>query len=166
MSYFMALPVLGLALMIQIGIISRVNLLSGSADVFLAILITWSLQSKVRTAWFWAVVAGLLVGYVSGLPWYLVLVGYLIIIGLSYLVQQRIWQSLLLEVFIMILFGTLINHVLSIGYLVVIGTNINFVEVLSLITLPSILLNLILAIPIYYLIRDLANWIHPSEGIE
>jgi len=162
----MALPVLGLALMIQIGIISRVNLLSGSADVFLAILITWSLQSKVRTAWFWAVVAGLLVGYVSGLPWYLVLVGYLIIIGLSYLVQQRIWQSLLLEVFIMILFGTLINHALSIGYLVVIGTNINFVEVLSLITLPSILLNLILAIPIYYLIRDLANWIHPSEGIE
>jgi cell shape-determining protein MreD len=162
----MALPVLGLALMIQIGIISRVYLLSGSADVFLVILVTWSLQSKVRTAWFWALVAGMLVGYVSGLPWYLVLVGYLIIIGLSYLLQQRIWQSLLLEVFIMILLGTMINHVLSIGYLVIIGTDINFVEVLSLITLPSILLNLILAIPIYFLIRDLANWIHPSEGIE
>ena len=152
--------------MIQIGIISRINLLSGSADVFLAILVTWSLQAKVKTAWFWALVAGLLVGYVSGLPWYLVLVGYLIIIGLSYLLQRRIWQSLLLEVFIMILLGTLINHVFSIGYLIVIGTDINFVEVLSLITLPSILLNLILVIPIYYLIRDLANWIYPSEGIE
>ncbi|MFC2065355.1 hypothetical protein ACFLXB_09705 [Chloroflexota bacterium] len=166
MTYFMALPVLGLSLLLQIGIISRVNLLSGNADLFLAILVSWSLQSRVRSAWFWAVFAGLLVGYVSALPWYLVLAGYLVTIGASFLIKQRIWQSLLLEVFILIIFGTLMTHILSIAYLVVSGSDINLIEVLSMITLPSILLNLILIIPVNYLIRNLSTWIHPEEVIE
>jgi hypothetical protein len=166
MEYFLALPVLGLALMIQVGIISRINLLSGSADLMMAILVSFSLQPKVKSSWLWAIAAGLMVGVVSGLPWYLVMIGYLMIIGLSYLLQQRIWQSRLLEVFIVLLVGTMITHLLSIGYLVVIGSDVNLLNMLSLITLPSILLNLVLSVPVYLLIRDLVGWIYPSESVE
>ena len=166
MEYFLALPVLGFALMIQVGIISRINLLSGSADLILAILVSFSLQPKVKSGWFWALVAGLMVGYVSRLPWYLVLLGYLLIVSLSHILQKRIWQSLLLEVFIVLFIGTLITHLLSIGFLVVIGSEVNFVNMLSLITLPSILLNLILSVPVYFLIRDLVGLLYSSESSE
>ena len=166
MEYILALPVLLLALMIQVGIISRINLLSGSADLFLAILVSYSLQPKVKSAWFWAVVSGLLVGYVSGLPWYIIMAGYLLIIGISHLLQQGIWKSILLEVFIVLLVGTMITHLLSIGYLLVIGSEVNFVDMLSLVTLPSILLNLVLAVPVYFLIRDITSRTHPSEDFE
>jgi hypothetical protein len=36
-------------------------------------------------------------------------------------------------------------------------------EALSLVTLPSMVLNLMLALPVYILITDLANWLHPVE---
>jgi hypothetical protein len=36
-------------------------------------------------------------------------------------------------------------------------------DVLNQITLPSLLLNLLLALPVYVLLGDLAKWVHPEE---
>jgi hypothetical protein len=163
MSIFLALPVLGIALMIQTGIISRINLLSGSADLILAILVTWSLQERVKTSWYWAVAAGLMVGYVSGLPWYIPLAGYLLVVGVGRLMHRRVWQAPLLATFVVIFIGTFGMHLLTIGYLILMGGSFQFGDVISLIVLPSTLLNLLLVIPVYYLIKDLAHWVYPSE---
>jgi hypothetical protein len=43
------------------------------------------------------------------------------------------------------------------------GSLIPVLESVNLIILPSTLLNLILAIPVYALISDLANWLYPQE---
>jgi hypothetical protein len=163
MSIFLALPVLGLALMLQTGIVSRINLLSGSADLVMTILVAWSLQERVNSAWYWAITAGLMVGFVSGLPWYLPLSGYLLVVGISRLMHQRIWQAPLLASFVSVFLGTFGFHLLTIGYLLLMGGTFKFSDSISLIILPSTLLNLLLVIPMYYLIKDLAEWVHPSE---
>jgi len=36
-------------------------------------------------------------------------------------------------------------------------------DVIGLITLPSLLLNMLFSIPIYVFIRDLARWVYPVE---
>lgn len=149
--------------MIQTGIISRINLLSGSADLILAILITWSLQERVKTSWYWAVVAGLMVGYVSGLPWIIPLIGYLLVVGVARLMQRRVWQAPLLAIFVVIFIGTFGMHLLTIGYLVLLGSSFQLGDAISLIVLPSTLLNLLLVIPVYYLIKDLVHWVYPTE---
>lgn len=167
MANFLALPILGLALMVQLGIVSRISVLSGNADLFLVILISWAIHDRRKTAWLWAVIAGILVGYVSELPWYVYMIGYLCVVGLTFLIQRRIWQTLLLEVFVVIFLGTLILHALTMGYLLIMGSTFNLVDTLGIVTLPSILLNLIIVIPVYLLIRDFANWIQPiREDIE
>ena len=166
MSNLVAFPILGLALMIQLSVIGRINLLSGSADLFLVILISWAIHDRRKTAWLWAVISGLMVGYVSGLPWYIPMFGYLSVVGLTLIIQRRIWQTLLLEVFIVIFMGTLFMHGLSMGYLVIMGSTYNLTNALGTVTLPSILLNLILAIPVYMLIRDITNWIQPIRDSE
>ena len=163
MSIIMALPVLGVALMIQTGIISRINLLSGSADLILAILVTWSIQERVKTAWYWAVIAGLMVGVVSGLPWFIPLAGYLMVVGVGRLLHRRVWQAVLLETFVVIFIGTFGIQLLSVGYLFLMGGSFQFGDVVSLVILPSTLLNLLLVIPVYYLIKDLALWLFPAE---
>jgi len=43
------------------------------------------------------------------------------------------------------------------------GTVLPVIEALNLIILPSLLLNLLFAIPIYALFSDLAKWIHPEK---
>jgi hypothetical protein len=59
--------------------------------------------------------------------------------------------------------GTLITQGLAISALSFIGTPIPWVEALNIITLPSLLLNLALAVPMYALTTDLANWVYPEE---
>jgi len=149
--------------MIQTGIISRINLLSGSADLILAILVTWSIQERVKTAWYWAVIAGLMVGYISGLPWFIPMAGYLLVVGVGRLLHRRVWQAVLLETFVVIFIGTFGIQLLTVGYLALMGGSFQFGDVISLIILPSTLLNLLLVIPVYYLIKDLALWLFPVE---
>jgi hypothetical protein len=43
------------------------------------------------------------------------------------------------------------------------GASLPFGDTFSLITVPSVLLNLLLAIPILWLMRDLAGWVYPVE---
>lgn len=162
MATLVAFPVLVLALMLQTAAISRINLLYGSADLVLVILVAWALQERVTTSWQWALVAGALVGFVSGLPWFVPLVGYLLIIGVARLLQRRVWQAPLLAMFTVSFIGTLMMHILSVISLRLSGDPLPLGDSFSLITLPSILLNLLLAIPVYAVIRDLARWLYPA----
>lgn len=163
MATLVAIPVLLMALMLQSAVISRINLLYGSADLVLVILAAWALQERINTAWQWALAAGALVGFVSGLPWFVPLAGYLLVVGVARLLQRRVWQAPLLAMFTVSLVGTLFMHLLSLITLRLSGDPLPFGDSLSLITLPSILLNLFLAIPVYSLLRDLAGWLYPLE---
>ena len=60
-------------------------------------------------------------------------------------------------------FGTLITHALTVFNLRLNETAIPILESFNIITLPSILLNLLVAVPMYALIGDLANWLYPEE---
>jgi rod shape-determining protein MreD len=160
-----AIPVLGLAVMLQTAILSRINLLNGTADLVLLILAAWGLQDRVRGAWVWGAAAGLLVGSISGVPWYIYLAGYLTVTGIARILARRVWQAPLLAMFTVTITGTLI--MLMLVYLerfilenLSLPFNLTFMQII----LPSILLNLLLAIPVHALIRDLANRLFP--GVE
>ncbi len=159
----LSVPVLGLALMLQLAVFSRFNLLFGSADLLLLILIAWSLQERVRWAWVWGVLGGLLVGYVSGLAWYVPLIGYLAVVALAQSLRRRIWQASLLAMFLVTLTGTLFMHLLSFVFLRLAGDPLPLGDSFDLITLPSVFLNLALGVLVYPLIRNLSVWLYPPE---
>jgi cell shape-determining protein MreD len=158
-----AIPVLVLTTILQTSIVSRIMLLSGNADLVLLVVAAWSLQERARGAWIWGIFAGLLVGWVSGVPWYIYLIGYLSVAGLSRLLVYRIWQAPLLVMFAVTLIGTL--ELLTLMFIrrtlfeIPLAINVVFLQVF----LPTILLNLLLAIPIHALIRDLVRWIYPEK---
>ncbi len=164
-SILAAIPVLGLAIMLQTAIIERINLLNGAADLVLLITAAWCLQERAQGAWVWGALAGILVGFVSGIPWYVPLAGYLVIVVLARILAHRVWQAPLLAMFTVTLIGTMV--LLMITFLertlleVTLPINVSFVQII----LPSILLNLLLAIPIHSLIRDLVNRLYPQEMI-
>jgi hypothetical protein len=103
-----------------------------------------------------------LVGYVSALPFGAVLVGYLLAVGLAILLKQRIWQVPILAMLVATFFGTLLVNLVIITALRVTDTPIGFWEAINLVTLPSVLLNLLVAIPFYAVFSDLAKWLYPE----
>lgn len=163
MRNLIAFPLLSLAVILQTSVVSQVQLLSGYADLLLVLLAAWALQERVDTAWHWGAVTCLLAGFISKLPILVIVAGYLGVIFLARVLQRRVWQAPLLAVFSVVFLGTLYFHFLSFVVLVFSGTPFTFGDVMGLITFPSLLLNMLLAVPMYTLMRDLSYWVYPVE---
>jgi rod shape-determining protein MreD len=144
-------------------VVSRLPLLAGTADLILLVLVAWSLHERVTTAWVWAAVAGLLVSFVSALPLFTPLVGYLVVTGIARVLQRRVWQTPILAMLVATVTGSLFYTFMSWFVLSFGGTPLPVQESISRVILPAVLLNLLLSIPVYALVTDMANWIHPYE---
>lgn len=163
MGYLVAFPVLGLSLLFQLAVFSRLPLLHGTADLILLVLVSWAMQDRVKSHWFWTLLGGGLVTVASGLPFFAPVFGYLAAVGLARLLHRQVWQTPILAMFVTIFFATLVYHAMSLAALEIAGRGLPLAESLTMVTLPSALWNLMLAFPVYIVITDLANWIHPSE---
>lgn len=166
MRNLIAAPVILLAVMLQSAVVSRVYLLSGIADLPLVMLAAWALQEDVKTAWHWAAATGLLVGFVSGIPWFVPVISYLMVVMLAQLLQKRVWQAPLLAMFLVTFLGTIVLYLLSFVVLRLLDVPLTVSDTLGLLTLPGILLNMLLAIPAYAVMRDLSRWVYPAPEVE
>jgi rod shape-determining protein MreD len=166
MRNLVAIPILFLAVILQSAVISRIYLLSGAADLPLVMLAAWALQEQVDSSWHWAVAFGLLVGFVSALPWYVPVISYVVVVALAQMLQKRVWQAPLLAMFSVTFLGTVILNVLTYLVMRIGGTNMPFEDVLGLLVLPGVLLNMLLAIPVYAIMRDLSRWVYPTPEVE
>ncbi len=166
MRNLVAAPVIILAVMLQSAIVSRVTLLSGIADLPLVMLAAWALQEEVDTSWHWAVATSILVGFVSGLHWSVPLLSYLVVVALAQLFQRRVWQAPLLAMFSVTFLGTISMSLFSLAVLRLTGISLPLRDAFGLVTLPGILLNMLLAIPAYAVMRDLARWVYPAPEAE
>jgi cell shape-determining protein MreD len=151
---------------LQSAVISRIYLLSGLADLPLVMLAAWAMQEDVDSSWHWAIAMGLMVGFVSGIPWFVPVISYVLVVALAQMLHKRVWQAPLLAMFTITFLGTVIMNVLSFAVLRISGTSMPVEDVLGLLILPGVLLNMLLAIPAYAVMRDLARWVYPSPEVE
>ena len=146
--------------------VSRMQLLTGTADLMLVVLAAWALQEQVETAWHWAVLGGIMVAVISGVPFVATILGYLSVVGLARLVLKRVWELPIIAMFFVTFTGTLLFQTMTYLALVISGDTVPVGEAFSLIVLPSVLLNLLIAIPVSVIMKDLALWMYPLEGFK
>lgn len=166
MRNLIAAPVILLAVILQSAMISRIYLLSGIADLPLVMLAAWAMQEDVDSSWHWAIAMGLMVGFVSGLSWYVPVMSYVVVVALAQVLQRRVWQAPLLAMFTITFLGTIFINIFSFIVLRIAGTIMPVEDVLGLLILPGLLLNMLLAIPVYAVMRDLARWVYSTPEVE
>jgi rod shape-determining protein MreD len=154
---------IGIIAIIQSTIVSRVPLLNGTADLILLMIIAWALQDRVDTYWQWCLIGGIFASLYSALPFGLYIVAYLLCVGISRLLKRRIWKAPFLAMLTGTFIGTLVVLLISLAVRILSGVSMSYLSVINLILLPSVLLNLILAIPVFSIMRDLSNWLYPQE---
>lgn len=159
----MGIFLFGILAILQSTIVSSMPLLKGTADLFLLFIVAWALQDRVETAWQWCLIGGLLASVYSGLPFGVFILAYLICVGIARLIKRRIWKAPFLAMLAATFVSTIIVQILALVSRIITGVNIPIIDMLNLILLPSILLNLILAIPVFSIMRDMANWLYPEE---
>jgi len=124
------------------------------------------LQENVDSSWHWAAAMGILVGFVSALPWYVPVISYLFVVALAQMLQRRVWQAPLLAMFSVTFLGTIFLNILTYLVMQIGGVAMPFENVVGLLVLPGVLMNLLLAIPVYAIMRDLSRWVYPSPEVE
>jgi rod shape-determining protein MreD len=163
MIYLVGFILFGLLVIVQSTLVSRMPLLQGTPDLILLFILAWSLQDRVKSAWQWCLIGGILASFYSALPFGTYLIAYLLATGVARVLKRRVWKAPFLAMMAATFIGTLIIQLLSIISLLLIETNVLVLTVLNTIVLPGLLLNLILAIPIFYIMQDMARWLYPEE---
>lgn len=163
MSVILSIPTLGLMAVVQSAVVSRLPLIRGTADLMLVLLVAIALQKSVTTAWQWSVVGGLMIDFLSGLPFGVFTFSYLLATGAALLIKERVWRYSFLMQLLVVFVGTLIAHGLAFIIQFLQGGSLNLGEVLQLITLPSIILNSMLSVPVYILVQDVLEQVSPQD---
>jgi hypothetical protein len=160
---FISLPIFLFLAILQSSLINRFYILRGTTDLILVVLIAWTLQKRVKGIWQWCIIGALVFSIFSALPIWATLIGYMSAVGITLLLRRRVWQYPILAMIIATFIGTVISHLVALVSLRLVGNPIPWLQALNLITVPSLLLNLLIAFPAYALLGDLASWLYPEE---
>lgn len=163
MVYLIGVLLFGILAIVQSTIVSTMPLLKGTADLILLFIVAWAIQDRVETSWQWCLFGGLLASIYSGLPFGVFILAYLICVGITRLLKRRIWKAPFLAMLVATFISTMIVQLLSLLSRLIMGVNIPILDAFNLILLPGLLLNIILAIPVYSIMHDMANWLYPEE---
>lgn len=165
LSYLISCLGFIVSMILQYGIVSRTPLLAGTADLILLFVAAWSLHQNSR--YFWVILAlfGMIISVFSATPLFLPLITYMVIYLAANSLKVRIWQSPLLSMFLLTFAGTLFQHALYLVGLFSQGVSFSWTEAFSNITLPSVLLNMLLAIPVHALVQEVCRNLYPV-GLE
>jgi hypothetical protein len=144
-------------------VISTLPLLNGKADLILVVVVTWMLSEHLPFTWEWPLVASLLVMFSSALPKFAPILIYFLVAGLAYYLKKRVWQTPLLMLFITVGIGSIIENVISILALKMYGNPFSWMDAIVLVSIPSLIMNLLIALPVHGILSDLANWLYASE---
>jgi rod shape-determining protein MreD len=163
MIYLVGLFLFGILAILQSTIVSTTPLLLGTADLILLFIVAWALQDRVDSSWQWCIIGGIFASLYSALPFSAFIVAYLLCVGIARLIKHRIWKAPFLAMLAAIFISTIVSQLIAFLSRTLLGVSLSLLDVFNLILLPSLLLNLILAIPVFSIMRDLAHWLYPEE---
>jgi len=166
MGNLFAFPILFILIILQTTLVNQVTLLNGSADLILLWLAAWGMQKQVTSAWVWTIIAMVSIAFITAIPWYVPIIGYAATTYMARTASRRIWQSPLLTMFLVTIAGSFLMYGLTYISLVFTGVDIPFKTGLVQVIIPSLLINLLLALPIFVIAKDAAQWLHPTQVTE
>jgi rod shape-determining protein MreD len=163
MAVLIASILLIVSTILQNTIINHVNLLVGAADLVLLVLVSWALQANDRNLIKYGVIAGLLIGVSSAVPIWASVLGYSAVAGLIMLFNVRIWQAPYWMLLTSTFMGTIIVNGSEIVVLWILGYPYDLVEMVELVIIPSIVLNILFVLPVYFFVSEITKIVYPKE---
>jgi cell shape-determining protein MreD len=165
MKTWMLVPFLAALWIVESVIVRNVTLFSGAADVVWLGVIAWAVQPKTGVSlWGMALLAALIMETASAMPAGAYLAFYLITAFAVATLRGMLRQGRFLLYLASVFFGSLIGGIFFFALLWVFrGTTIAFDDALLQVVIPTVFLNLLWGLPVYFLTRDFARWAYPEE---
>jgi len=163
MAYLIGIPLLTFLAIVQSTFLGTFRFLDGRPDLLLLAVVGWGLAGGKTETLIWGLWAGFLIDLLSGLPFgtsaiVLVFIGYLVTVF-----EGRVWEANLLMPLGITLIASLAFHTWNVMVVILMGRPLELSFALSRVILPSIFLNLILALPAVQLLTNIRGRLYPAE---
>lgn len=153
-----------IAVMLQVSIFSRFQILSGKLDLLLLMVIAWALQPEISVTdiVLFSILTGLIIGFISAEPIWILVSVYLMSALFSNYLKNRFVQIPILLMFMSGLIFTFFHLLISLLVFQLSGAIIDLRTGLEIVIMPSLILCVIAALPVYLLVGELRRLTFPS----
>ncbi len=162
MTYFIGLPLLALAAVIQSTVLARFPIFGGRVDLVLLLALSWTLIGEWQGGMLWGLMGGLSLDTLSGGPFGATAIGLIVVTYLASFSEGRFWRSHVLLPLATALLASVLYHLITLSLLTVTGYGVDWAYSLTRLTLPAVLLNTLFMLPVYALVRLLFALVHPA----
>ena len=160
---FLSIPLFLFLSVFQSVAVSRIRILSGTADIVLLAIISWVIVDEESNHLVWAIIGGFFISVLSALPIGSTFLIYISAALIAKVVGRILWQSPILALLASTGIATMIKFIIELFTIQLMDIPAPFGLSVGAILLPTFLLNLFFAFPIYVLMGDISNWISPKD---
>ena len=162
-SLFIGVPLLAFFAVLQSTLFQSVGFLNGGVDFVLVVVLAWNLARHEIDAPMWAFVGGLFADILSGGTMGAATFAVTIVALLVAITEGNFYKANAFSAMLVAIVGTIWYHLLYLFIISLNGHLVQWADAITLITLPSALLNLILILPAYHSARWIVQLISPKE---
>ncbi len=166
LEIIIGLPYLAVTGFLQVSLISKVRLLQGAPDLLMLAILAWSINAKTKYAWIIVIFAGLVMSYLSAMPMDGYIWMYLFLWLIIRFLKMKVWQMPMILMLFMTILGTIFTSFGTLGLLLLQNASVILMDAVRQILVPSLVLNLIFAVPVYAFLNDVINSIYINEAAE
>lgn len=153
MGSFIAFPLLVLAAVLQATFVPQIRLGGGGPDLVFLMVLSWSVNASLGESLVWALTGGILQDLLSAAPLGTSAVGMVIIVFIVSGLNQQVYRVGFLLLVVTVLLGSAFQQLLIMAILALSGFTMNLTTDLSYVVAPSIVYNLVMMFPVYFVMR-------------
>lgn len=161
-TLLIGLPVLALAAVIEAAVLPDLRVLGGGGvNLVLLLTMAWTLAGDWNGGLLWGLMGGLCLDLLSGGPLGASALALVIVAFLTSLAEGQLWRSHILLPLATALLGSMLYHLILPVILAIYGFAFDWGRALAGVLLPATLLNIVLIVPVYEILRRLRAWVYP-----
>ncbi len=152
MSGYLSIPVLLVVVVLQATVMPELEIAGGVPDLVLLVVLAWTLMAGYERGLVWAFVGGILQDLISAVPMGTTSLALVCVISLAALILGQISPRNLIYPALAAVGATLIAHLVSLAVLFVASRPLPLIATLLSTTLPGMIYNAVVMIPVYRLL--------------
>ena len=149
MTRYISLPILIIAAILQSTVIPEIRIGGGGPDLIFMLVVSWTLLAGIEEGTVWALIGGIVQDLLNGTPTGTSALGLVALVFVITLAIRPVSRKNLVVPPLVAAVGTAVYHLLLIVLLTVVGRPASISYTLPYVTLPTVLFNTVLMLPVF-----------------
>lgn len=163
MTNYIGIPILVLAAVLDAAVMPEFRLGGGAPDLVFMLVVSWALLADLRQALAWSVIGGVLHDLMSISPLGTSALGLVIVSFAANSIFGEVPRGNVLIPPVVAAAGTIVYHLSIMAVLWGTGRTLLLGQMLFYVTLPTVVFNMILMVPVFRTMGLLRFWLYPHR---